>query len=110
MRALALAFSLSLFAASAALAAPSCVDRNGDPIHCGVQGAMPVGWSLSAAQRREKDEQHSADMHWKNLAKAFCMIGVLLVGIALLPEFDGADDASWDKQEDDGDKRPHKRS
>lgn len=83
-----------------ALAAPSCVDRNGDPIRCGVRGAMPVGWTLPAAELREKELRHPPDLQWQNLEKAFCMIGVLLLGIALLPEFDGADDTAWDKQDD----------
>ena len=66
---------------------------------------MPVGWHLPAAQLAEKDARHSDESGWTNLAKASCIIGVLLLGIALLPEFDGADDASWDKQGDDDESR-----
>ena len=96
MRPLILAAFVVVLVAPAALAAPACVDKNGDPIRCGARGAMPVGWSPPAAQLREKE---SVDPGWTNLVRAFCVIGLLLAGIALLPEFDGADDTTWDRQE-----------
>ncbi len=55
----------------------------------------------AAAQLGEKLAHELGDPNWINLAKAACIIGVLLAGIALLPEFDGSDDTSWDKQEGD---------
>ena len=42
-----------LTTAPAAIAAPTCQDRNGDTIRCGTEGAMPVGWTLPAPERRQ---------------------------------------------------------
>jgi hypothetical protein len=107
MRSLVLAFAvaLSLFAAPVALAAPNCVDRNGDPIKCGVQGAMPVGWTLSPQQLSDREMSHPMDADMNELLKAICVIGLFLALIALLPEFDGSRGEDWDRQEGDNEKR-----
>lgn len=100
-----LAVFVTLLATSAAPAAPSCVDRNGDPLRCGVRPAIALAWNLPAAQPRRNELPLLDESGWTNLAKALGIVGVLLVGIALLPEFDGSDDASWDKQEGDDEQR-----
>ena len=105
MRLFALLMSLWLILPPAAVAAPTCLDRNGDTIRCGAEGAMPVGWKLTPAQLLEKEATQSTDPNWTNLAKAFCIVGILLAAIALLPEFDGARGADWDRQEGDSDPR-----
>jgi hypothetical protein len=92
--------ALPLFA-TAALAAPTCVDRNGDTIRCGTQNAMPVGWTPSPAQLLNRYSANSADSNANNVAKAICLIGLLLTLIALMPEFDGTHGSDWGQQEDD---------
>ncbi|HEY3947844.1 hypothetical protein [Phenylobacterium sp.] len=91
---LALIAVATLSAAPAAMAAPTCQDRNGDTIRCGTAGAMPVGWTLPAAQRSRvlaaRPPEPPADL---------LGLGLFLVGffalLALLPDFDG----QWDRQE-----------
>ncbi len=102
---LVLAAAISLFTADAALAGPCCVDKNGDPIKCGVPGAMPVGWSLPPRQLLDREMLHPMDANMNELLKAFCAIGLLLALIALLPEFDGTRAGDWDKQEGDDETR-----
>ena len=93
---------LPLFA-SAALAAPTCLDKNGDTIRCGTQGAMPVGWTPSPAQLLNRRRSILVDSNTNNLSKAICLIGLLLALIALMPEFDGTQARDWDEQEHDND-------
>jgi hypothetical protein len=90
--------------APAALAAPTCQDRNGDTIKCGTPGAMPVGWTPSPQQLLELSYSRPARSDTADGVKAFCLIGLILALIALLPEFDGTKAADWDRQEGDDDK------
>jgi hypothetical protein len=88
-----------LFAASQALAAPTCRDRSGAAIRCGAPSAMPVGWSLPQGELRRRNTEHPADTQMENLLKAACMIGVFLCFIALLPEFDGTRNEDWEQKD-----------
>ena len=91
---LALTAIATLLAAPAAMAAPTCQDRDGDTIRCGTEGAMPVGWTLPAEQRARvlaaRPAESPADLFG---------LGLFLTGffalLALLPDFDGR----WDRQE-----------
>ncbi len=91
---LALIAAATLFAAPAAIAAPTCQDRNGDTIRCGTEGAMPVGWTLPPEQRSRvlaaRPPEPPADLFG---------LGLFLIGffalLALMPDFDG----KWDRQE-----------
>jgi hypothetical protein len=96
MRAFALA--LALLFSTPALPAPICFTRAGDPVHCEVKGAMPVGWHLppDEAARREMDQPHP---RFSDLLKVAAGLALFFALIALLPEFDGARDQDWDEQE-----------
>jgi len=101
-RALLPAFFASVFlSAGPAPAAPTCQDRNGLTIKCGVEGAMPVGWTLPFEERRSKPAGPSAS----ELFGLIATIGLLFALIALLPEFDGRRDSDWDRQEGDDQER-----
>ena len=95
---LALLAAVLLLTAPAALAAPTCQDRDGLTIRCGTQGAMPVGWSLPFEER--KFESHSPTAG--QLLHLIATLGLLFALIALLPEFDGTSGRDWDRQEGDG--------
>ena len=82
-----------LFAAPAAQAAPTCQDRNGDTIKCGVPGAMPVGWTPSPQQLWDRSAPRPSR---GVLLSAFGMVGLILALIALLPEADG-----WREEQDE---------
>src|SRR5262249_31538461 len=45
------ALAAAMFSAPQALAAPTCQTARGETIRCGTEGAMPVGWTLSAGER-----------------------------------------------------------
>jgi hypothetical protein len=95
-RLLAAVTGIALLTAPAAMAAPTCQDRDGDTIRCGTEGAMPVGWTLPAPERRQVLASRP------QVAPASLVgLGVFLVGffalLALLPDFDG----KWDPQERD---------
>jgi len=96
---LAFAVAAALLTAPVALAAPTCQDQNGDTIKCGIQGAMPVGWTLS--------RQPSGPIFpsTSELLELISVIGVLFALLALMPEFDGTRAGDWDEQEGDRDKR-----
>jgi hypothetical protein len=95
-RLLAAVTAIVLLTAPAAIAAPTCQDRNGDTIRCGTDGAMPVGWTLPAPQRLQVLAARPP-VDPVNLVG----LGLFLVGffalLALLPDFDG----QWDPQERD---------
>ena len=97
-----LALAIALSAAAPALAAPTCQDRKGDTIRCGVPGAMPVGWSLPDDQRPLVPL--SSPMPLTTLLGLMCGIGGLFVLIALMPQFDGWREGDWGKQEGDDDR------
>jgi hypothetical protein len=96
MRAFALALALLL--STPALAAPICLNRAGDAVHCEVKGAMPLGWQLppDEAARREMNQPH---VPASTILKVAAGLALFFALIALLPEFDGARDQDWDEQE-----------
>jgi hypothetical protein len=85
-----------LLAAPAAQAAPTCQDRNGDTIRCGTPGAMPVGWTPSPQQLWDRQLSRPPGPSKGDLLSAFCVVGLFLALIALLPEFHG-----WREEQDD---------
>ena len=84
----------TLFAAPAAMAAPTCQDANGDTIRCGTTGAMPVGWTLPAAQRSQVLAARPAEPPADLFGLGLFLIGFFAL-LALMPDFDG----QWDRQE-----------
>jgi hypothetical protein len=96
MRAVGLALALSLLA-PAALAAPSCFDRQGDMARCGTSGAMPVGWTPAPEQVRAHEAAMDSELGVGRTIGLICVIGGLFALFALLPDFDDG----WDRQEDD---------
>ncbi len=105
---IAAATAVALLAAPAALAAPTCDNRNGDTVKCGTPGAMPVGWAPSPAEALN----HAPTPPELNSAEAVALIyilGAFFALIALMPEFDGWRDGDWDEQEGDERARTPKR-
>jgi hypothetical protein len=87
-----------LLAASAAHAAPTCLDREGATVRCGTPGAMPVGWALpSGEQTTTPSDTPSA----RGMIGLTLFLGGLFALIALLPDFEGR----WDGQETDEEER-----
>jgi hypothetical protein len=88
--------AIVLLCASPALAAPTCQDRNGTTIRCGEPGAMLPGWTLPP----DEFNKRQAELHNSNKADtildAVVVIALFLVGIALLPEFDGRRNEDWE--------------
>ena len=97
----AFAVAATLLTASAALAAPTCQDKNGDTIRCGTQGAMPVGWTLSPQQRLERQIPRPKYPSTKELLELIGVMGVFFTLLALMPEFDGQRTRDWGEQEGD---------
>lgn len=95
------AFSVAatLLTASAAHAAPTCQDKNGDTIRCGTPGAMPVGWTLSPQERLEISKPKYPSTN--ELLELIGVIGVFFTLLALMPEFDGQRTSDWGEQEGD---------
>jgi hypothetical protein len=101
---IAAAATMLLLAAPAALAAPTCDNRNGDTVKCGTPGAMPVGWAPSPADILV----HPATPRELSPAEAVALIytlGAFFALIALMPDFDGWREGDWDEQEGDKPKR-----
>ena len=94
----ALAFAFALLFSTPVLAAPICLNRAGDAVHCEAKGAMPLGWQLppDEAARREMNQPHPSS---SAILKAVAGLLLFFALIALLPEFDGARDRDWDSQE-----------
>lgn len=90
--------SAPLLAASAAQAAPTCLDRQGATVRCGTPGAMPVGWARPAGEQATapSDTPSAPGMIGLTL-----FLGGLFALIALLPDFGGR----WDGQETDDEER-----
>ena len=101
MRALTIALTMAsaLLATSAALAAPTCRNLDGVGMRCGTPGAMPVGWSPSPQQRAAWRRAAPADLTGNELAALIALVGGLFAMIALMPKFDGSQDADWDRQD-----------
>jgi hypothetical protein len=94
-----------LLTADAALAAPTCEDKNGLTIRCGTEGAMPVGWTLPAEERPDRQKFRPAPPGVDLLLELICTLGVFFALMALLPEFEGQRAAEWDRQEGDDQER-----
>jgi hypothetical protein len=92
-----------LLTASAALAAPTCQDINGETIRCGTPGAMPVGWTLTPQQRLERQISKPKYPSTNELLELIGVIGVYFTLLALMPEFDGQRTRDWGEQEGDHD-------
>ena len=93
-----------LLAGPAALAAPTCDNRNGETVKCGTPGAMPVGWAPSPGDVLD----HPATPPELSPAEAVALIYILVAFfglIALLPPFDGTRESDWDEQEGDSKKK-----
>jgi hypothetical protein len=101
MRPIILVLAAALLTAPAAMAAPTCQDRNGDTIRCGTQGAMPVGWTLSEQARQDRGLPPPALPTAREAFGLLCVIGGLFAIIALMPAFDGWREGDWDAQEGD---------
>ena len=97
------AVGATLLAAPAALAAPTCQDRDGETIRCGTQGAMPVGWTLSPQQRSERQTAKPKYPSTTELLELIGVMGVFFALLALMPEFDGQHTSDWGEQEGDHD-------
>jgi hypothetical protein len=82
--------------ATPALAAPTCQDRQGGTIKCGVRGAMPVGWKQSPEQLWDRDISRPPGPSTGELLGVFCFLGLLFALIALMPDFDG-----WQEDRDE---------
>jgi hypothetical protein len=91
---LALIATATLLAAPAAVAAPTCQDRNGDTIRCGTEGAMPVGWTLPPEERSRVMATRPPTPPANLFGLGLFLIGFFAL-LALLPDFDG----QWDRQE-----------
>jgi hypothetical protein len=92
-----------LLAAPAAYAGPTCQDQNGDSIRCGAPGAMPVGWTLPAAERANRPTP--IPMAPAMMLGLFGFIGGFFVLIALMPDFQGRR-GGWDDQQSDSEEEP----
>jgi hypothetical protein len=88
----------ALSTAAAAHAAPTCQTRDGDAIKCGVLGAMPVGWQ--PPNENSNGPMITADQMDNAVLAALLILGFVSL-IALMPEFDGANEGDWDRQECD---------
>ncbi|HYK81335.1 MAG TPA: hypothetical protein VEU95_16995 [Micropepsaceae bacterium] len=97
----AFAVAASLLTASAAFAAPTCQDKNGETIRCGTPGAMPVGWTLSPQQRLERQGSIAKYPSTNELLELIGVMGVFFTLLALMPEFDGQLASDWGEQEED---------
>jgi hypothetical protein len=95
------ALALMMLAAPTALAAPSCLDRQGQTVRCGTTGAMPVGWTLPPDQARVRLSAMDVRLDAGRLIGLVCVLGGLFALFALLPDFDDG----WDHQEDDRERR-----
>lgn len=96
--------AVSLLTASAAFAAPTCQDINGETIRCGTPGAMPVGWTLSPQQRLEQQGSIAKYPSTNELLELIGVMGVFFTLLALMPEFDGQLTSDWGEQEEDPEK------
>src|ERR1700761_8416899 len=100
------AFLALLVSAPATMAAPTCQDKDGTTTRCGTANAMPVGWSLPPAEFNSRQAALRTDEPSRfALPNALCFIFLLLALFAVLPDFDGRNDADWDEQEDDAKRR-----
>ena len=95
---LCLSATLTLALSGAALAAPTCQDRQGTTVRCGGPTAMPVGWTLPDSERVAQTEDAAPP---ERIVEAVTLVVCLFALIALMPPFDGRRGADWDAEEDD---------
>ena len=74
-------------------AAPICQGRDGSPMHCEAPGAMPLGWTAPAADRRVVDTDR------REVWMAGGILLLLFALIALLPDFDGSQPKDWESDD-----------
>jgi hypothetical protein len=75
--------------ATPAVAAPTCLDRQGGTIRCGVPDAMPVGWTPPPQVLWERELSRQPGPSTAELLAVFCGLGLFFALIALLPDFQG---------------------
>ena len=80
--------------ATPALAAPICLNRAGDMVHCEAPGAMPLGWTLPAAEAQARKLAHPGPPAVE-IWKVAGLLALFFALIALLPRFDGRRDKDW---------------
>lgn len=80
--------------ATPALAAPICLNRAGDMVHCEAPGAMPLGWTLPPEEAWRFKAAHPATPIG-NILKVAAGLALFFALIALLPRFDGRRDQDW---------------
>ena len=105
MRSLSISLIVVLLLASPVVAAPTCETLRGETVRCGTDGAMPVGWALSAQEREELRPELSNEPSLMKLLQTLCALGVFFSLLALMPDFDGSRSEDWDSQEDESHRR-----
>jgi hypothetical protein len=94
---------LMLCLATTAAAGPTCENPGGDAVRCGSPGAMPLGWTVSAEQRRIHLARLPPDPTPLQLLGLAGLIASLFALIALMPDFEGWE--ATDRQPEDGDEK-----
>jgi hypothetical protein len=94
-----LAAALAILSASAAMAAPTCLDRHGDMARCGAAGAMPIGWTPPGDVEGAGPGMDASD-EGKMIGLTVFLAGLFGL-IALMPDFEG----KWDRQSEDDERR-----
>ena len=97
--------ALLLLVATAALAAPTCLNKSGDTVRCDARDAMPVGWAPSPQQIQDWQMARPPGPSTGDVLRVVLGIVLLLALIALLPEFDGSRNADWETRDDDEEER-----
>lgn len=90
-----------MLSAPLASAAPTCLDRSGGMARCGASGAMPVGWTPTAAAQVGRPTGEVDPSDYGGLLGLTLFLAGLFGVIALLPDFEGR----WDRQAGDDDRR-----
>jgi len=62
---------------------------------------MPAGWTLPENEAAVRDANPSQPSDTPQMWNAVILVALLLSLFAAMPEFDGATDADWDRQERD---------
>ncbi len=91
----------ALLASQTVTAAPTCLNRAGDGVRCGVPGAMPVGWSPPPEQVAARLAAMPPGPDLGHMMVMIYVVGAIFAIIALMPEFDGRNPEDWDEQEGD---------
>ena len=92
-----------MLSAPAAMAAPTCMTKDGDGIRCGSPGAMPVGWSITPQQRLRREQLNPTPPLANGLLGLVILIAGMFILVGLMPDFDGWREGDWDQQESDKD-------